>query len=81
MSEIVGVVEGGIEYGVDLKRGQKTGLFLDQRENRQRVREHQAGGRTSGVHGTPAFFVDGKLFDVSFGMRALAERVSALLGN
>ncbi len=54
---------------------------LDDEIYRQRVREHQAGGRTSGVHGTPAFFVDGKLFDVSFGMRALAERVSALLGN
>jgi len=29
------VVEGGIEYEVDLRRGQKTGLFLDQRENRE----------------------------------------------
>jgi 23S rRNA (cytosine1962-C5)-methyltransferase len=30
----VTVVEGGVEYDVDLRRGQKTGLFLDQRENR-----------------------------------------------
>jgi 23S rRNA (cytosine1962-C5)-methyltransferase len=30
----VTVTEGGIEYDVDLRRGQKTGLFLDQRENR-----------------------------------------------
>jgi 23S rRNA (cytosine1962-C5)-methyltransferase len=28
------VTELGIEYDVDLRRGQKTGLFLDQRENR-----------------------------------------------
>jgi 23S rRNA (cytosine1962-C5)-methyltransferase len=28
------VTESGIEYDVDLRRGQKTGLFLDQRENR-----------------------------------------------
>lgn len=28
------VHEGGIEYDVDPRRGQKTGLFLDQRENR-----------------------------------------------
>jgi 23S rRNA (cytosine1962-C5)-methyltransferase len=28
------VTEAGIEYDVDLHRGQKTGLFLDQRENR-----------------------------------------------
>src|SRR4029077_11741324 len=32
--ETVTVVEAGIEYDVDLRRGQKTGLFLDQRENR-----------------------------------------------
>ena len=32
--DTVAVSEGGIEYDVDLRRGQKTGLFLDQRENR-----------------------------------------------
>ena len=32
--ETVAVTEAGIEYHVDLRRGQKTGLFLDQRENR-----------------------------------------------
>lgn len=32
--EIVRVTEHDIEYEVDLRRGQKTGLFLDQRENR-----------------------------------------------
>jgi 23S rRNA (cytosine1962-C5)-methyltransferase len=32
--ETVGVTELGIEYDVDLRHGQKTGLFLDQRENR-----------------------------------------------
>ena len=32
--ETVTVTESGIEYDVDLRRGQKTGLFLDQRENR-----------------------------------------------
>jgi 23S rRNA (cytosine1962-C5)-methyltransferase len=33
--ELVTVHEGGIAYDVDVRRGQKTGLFLDQRENRQ----------------------------------------------
>ncbi len=33
--DTVTVVEGGIEYDVDLRHGQKTGLFLDQRENRE----------------------------------------------
>lgn len=32
--ESVTVSESGIEYDVDLRHGQKTGLFLDQRENR-----------------------------------------------
>jgi len=32
------VVENGIRFGVDLARGQKGGLFLDQRENRAEVR-------------------------------------------
>jgi 23S rRNA (cytosine1962-C5)-methyltransferase len=32
--DVVTVTEAGIEYAVDLRRGQKTGLFLDQRENR-----------------------------------------------
>src|SRR4051812_28882959 len=32
--ELVSVEEAGIAYEVDLRRGQKTGLFLDQRENR-----------------------------------------------
>jgi 23S rRNA (cytosine1962-C5)-methyltransferase len=32
--EVVPVTESGIRYDVDLRRGQKTGLFLDQRENR-----------------------------------------------
>jgi 23S rRNA (cytosine1962-C5)-methyltransferase len=31
----VTVREGSVEYAVDLRRGQKTGLFLDQRENRE----------------------------------------------
>jgi 23S rRNA (cytosine1962-C5)-methyltransferase len=37
--------ENGIEYTVDLARGQKTGAFLDQRENRRRVRELARGAR------------------------------------
>ena len=32
--EAIGVRELGIDYDVDVRHGQKTGLFLDQRENR-----------------------------------------------
>jgi 23S rRNA (cytosine1962-C5)-methyltransferase len=39
----VGVTESGIEYDVDLRRGQKTGLFLDQRENRAAAAAYARG--------------------------------------
>ncbi len=39
----VTVREGGIEYDVDLRRGQKTGLFLDQRENREAAARYAHG--------------------------------------
>ncbi len=37
------VVEHGMKLLVDVRRGQKTGTFLDQRENRRLVRELAAG--------------------------------------
>jgi 23S rRNA (cytosine1962-C5)-methyltransferase len=39
----VTVREAGIEYEVDLRRGQKTGLFLDQRENREAAARYARG--------------------------------------
>ena len=33
----VTLLENGLRYGVDVARGQKTGFFLDQRDNRARV--------------------------------------------
>jgi 23S rRNA (cytosine1962-C5)-methyltransferase len=41
--ESVTVVEGGLEFEVDLRRGQKTGLFLDQRENREAAAAYARG--------------------------------------
>jgi 23S rRNA (cytosine1962-C5)-methyltransferase len=32
--DAIAVTENGVRYDVDVRRGQKTGLFLDQRENR-----------------------------------------------
>jgi 23S rRNA (cytosine1962-C5)-methyltransferase len=43
--ETVLVHEHGVPFVVDLARGQKTGAFLDQRENRRRVGELAAGRR------------------------------------
>jgi protein-disulfide isomerase len=45
----------------------------------QRVREHIESGEKSGVRGTPAFFVDGAIQDVSFGLQQLFERVEEAL--
>src|SRR5216683_2731580 len=41
--ETLTVTEVGIEYDVDLRRGQKTGLFLDQRENRSAAAAYARG--------------------------------------
>jgi protein-disulfide isomerase len=45
----------------------------------RRVREHIAGGERSGVRGTPGFFINGAVQDVSFGMEHLLEGVQAAL--
>ena len=42
----------------------------------QKVREHMEGGRRSHLRATPAFFIDGVLQDVSFGMQALHDAVT-----
>jgi 23S rRNA (cytosine1962-C5)-methyltransferase len=39
----VNVREGPVEYVVDLRKGQKTGLFLDQRENREAAARYAHG--------------------------------------
>ena len=41
--EMIEVREGGVTYQVDPYRGQKTGLFLDQRENREAARRYAHG--------------------------------------
>jgi len=38
--ETVEIVEYGVHFQVDLMRGQKTGFYLDQRENRHRVADY-----------------------------------------
>ena len=45
----------------------------------QRVREHLASGNKSGVRSTPAFFVNGRIQDVSFGLHHLFNAVEAAL--
>ena len=56
------IVEYGLNFHVDVEEGQKTGFFLDQRENRQRVRA-LAGGRE---------VLDGFSYTGGFAINALA---------
>ena len=37
------VHEGGVAFSVDVETGQKTGFFLDQRENRELIRRYALG--------------------------------------
>lgn len=46
---------------------------------RQRIREHIDSGKRSGVRGTPGFFVNGVIQDVSFGLDALFAATEAAL--
>jgi 23S rRNA (cytosine1962-C5)-methyltransferase len=41
--ESLTITENGVHYDVDLRRGQKTGLFLDQRENRAAAAAYARG--------------------------------------
>lgn len=40
---LVQIEEGGVKFWVDIAQGQKTGFFLDQRENRLALRGYAAG--------------------------------------
>jgi 23S rRNA (cytosine1962-C5)-methyltransferase len=43
------IEEHGLRYGVDIVEGQKTGFFLDQRDNRRRFADYVHGGRVLDV--------------------------------
>src|SRR5918994_5105959 len=65
------IVEYGLNFRVDVEQGQKTGFFLDQRENRQRIRALAAGREV----------LDGFCYTGGFSIAALAggaRRVTAI---
>jgi 23S rRNA (cytosine1962-C5)-methyltransferase len=65
------IIEYGLNFRVDVEEGQKTGFFLDQRENRQRVRSLAAGREV----------LDGFSYSGGFAINALAggaKRVTAV---
>jgi 23S rRNA (cytosine1962-C5)-methyltransferase len=54
----VDILEYGLRFQVDILRGQKTGFYLDQRENRRRVAAYCPGARVLNAFGyTGAFAV------------------------
>jgi protein-disulfide isomerase len=66
------------EIGLDLARYTAE---MDDHVYLQRIREHLDGGRRSGVRGTPGFFVNGVITDVSFGLESLFDATRAVLRN
>ena len=65
------IIEYGLNFKVDVEQGQKTGFFLDQRENRQRVRALSSGREV----------LDGFCYTGGFAINALAggaKRVVAI---
>ena len=68
------ITESARQLGLDMAR---FNAELSDEIYRQRVREHQEGGRRSHLRATPTFFVNGVVQDVSGGMHDLFERVAA----
>jgi len=65
------IIEHGLNFRVDVEQGQKTGFFLDQRVNRQRVRSLASGREV----------LDGFSYTGGFAVAALAggaKRVTAI---
>ena len=52
---------------------------LDDHIYLQRIREHMDGGSRSGVRGTPTFYINGRIQDVSFGLHGLFDGVERAL--
>ena len=63
------IIEHGLNFRVDVEQGQKTGFFLDQRENRHRVRALAAGREV----------LDGFCYTGGFAINALAGGAKRVL--
>ncbi len=70
--------EFAAELGLDVARFKAE---LDDEIYRQRIREHQDGGRRSHLRATPAFFVNGVVQDVSGGARELFTKVAEVIAG
>jgi protein-disulfide isomerase len=66
------------ELGLDMVRYVAE---MDDHIYLQKVREHIEGGTRSHIRATPAFFVNGVVQDISFGMKALHDNVAAAVSK
>jgi protein-disulfide isomerase len=64
--------------GLDMHR---FGTAMAERTYRPRVQAHRRSGEEIGLHGSPSFFLNGKIVDVSFGLEHLEHAVRAALGK
>jgi protein-disulfide isomerase len=64
------------QLGLDMARYTAE---MDDEVYLQRIREHIEGARRSGVRGTPGIFVNGRIQDVSYGIRSLFDAVESAL--
>ena len=55
----ISFLENGLRFTADVLDGQKTGHFLDQRDNRQRIREHVSAQKRSGLRVLDVFSCTG----------------------
>jgi 23S rRNA (cytosine1962-C5)-methyltransferase len=65
----VPITESGLRFDIDLVQGHKTGFYLDQRDNRRKVRELSAGRDV----------LDGFCYTGGFTLNALAGGASSVL--
>ena len=64
--------------GLDMHRFRTA---MAERTYKPRVQAHRRSGEEIGLHGSPSFFLNGKVVDVSFGLDHLEQAVRAALGE
>ncbi len=78
--DTVEVRENGLRFLVDVKRGQKTGFFLDQRENRRLAAQFMAGANSAGA-AAPVEILNAFCYTGGFGVYAAAACPGARVLN
>ncbi|MGH8667137.1 MAG: class I SAM-dependent rRNA methyltransferase [Burkholderiales bacterium] len=76
--EGIAVTEGPARFRVDVRRGQKTGFFLDQRDNRARVRAAAHGREVLDVFSYTGGFVVAALMGGAAGVTAIDSSADAI---